>query len=116
MRDSPGCGSVRRRGFGAAAAERIGQGLAVGSEPERDRIQAMAFAGRRRAVGEYVAQVAAAASADFLGTQHAVAAVAHVAYVVGRVGCEEARPAGARIELGAGAELRQELGRASCRE
>src|SRR5690606_16995029 len=81
--------------------------LALVDEAQRDRIEAMALMGRRRAVGEDMAKVAAAARAYDLGADHAVAGVADAADVRLVVGLEEAGPAGARIELGGGPEQRQ---------
>jgi hypothetical protein len=54
-----------------------------------------------------MAQMAAAARAYDFGADHAVAGIAHLADMGPIVGFEEAGPAGAGIELGAGAEQRQ---------
>ena len=84
-----------------------GSGSPAGSEREADRIDAIALAGRRRAVGEDVALVRAAAGADDLGADHAVAGVADGLEVPLGEGLGEARPAGAALELGAAVEQRQ---------
>src|SRR5688572_22446606 len=67
----------------------------------------MALTGGRRAIGEHVAQVAAAARTHDLVADHAMAGIAHRAHVRCIERREETRPAGARVELGAGAEQRQ---------
>src|SRR5579859_7727791 len=67
-------------------------------EIHRDAVDAVAQVGRRRAVVEDVAEVAAAAAAMHLGADHAVAAVGrrfHGAFD----GVVEARPAGAAVEF-----------------
>ena len=71
-----------------------------GVEVQRAAVDAVAQAGRVRAVVEDVAQVAAAALADDLGALHEEAVVGPGLdrLVVHRV--EEARPAGAGVELG----------------
>ena len=73
-------------------------------EVQRAGVDAVAQAGRVRAVVEDVAEVAAAALADDLGAAHEEAVVGPGLdrVVVHRV--EEARPAGAGVELGVGAE------------
>src|SRR5262249_9779109 len=76
-------------------------------EDQRLGIHAKAQAGRFRPVLEHVAEVAAAARAQDLGAAHAVAAVLRVDDILGADGLEEARPAGARLELRAGGEERQ---------
>ncbi len=73
---------------------------------QRRRVDAVAQSGRRRAVGEDVAEVGAAVVAGDFGAQHAEAAVDVLVdqfFVVRRV---KTRPAAARIELGLGAEKR----------
>src|SRR5579864_1542819 len=90
-----------------AAAQSVGEGAAVLHELQRDRVDAIAQPGRRRAVGEDVALVAVAAGAAGLDPDHAVADIAHgdhVPLVERRV---EAGPAGAALELGVVAEERQ---------
>src|SRR6185369_10793720 len=74
---------------------------------EAHRIDAVALAGRRRAVGEDMALVRAAAGADDFRSDHAVAGVANVFQVVGAERLSEARPAGAAFELGAAVEQRE---------
>src|SRR6516165_6577856 len=67
----------------------------------------MPLAGRRRPIGKHVAEMTAAAGADFLDTHHAVAHIAQTADMSIVIRLEEARPAGAGIELRAGTEQRQ---------
>ena len=55
---------------GLAASQGIGEGLVLGGKAERHRIDTVALAGRRRAVGEDVALVAAAAGAHGLDPHH----------------------------------------------
>src|SRR5690606_27995382 len=85
----------RRPSLGCAAAEQVRERLAVGRESQGRRIQAVALAGWRRTVGKDMAEMAAAARADFLDAHHAVAEVAHVADVRRIEGGGETRPAGA---------------------
>ncbi len=59
----------------------------------------MPLPGRRRAVGEDVAQVAVAAGAQDFDPQHPVAAIGVRRHVLVGHRLEEARPAGARVEL-----------------
>ena len=66
----------------------------------------MPLTGRRRAVGEDVAEVTRSGAED-LDTLHAVAAVRVGDDVPGRNRLEEARPAGAGVELGGRGEQRQ---------
>src|SRR5690242_8853062 len=96
-----------RRALGSASSQHVRQGVARFDEAQLHRVQAVALASRRRAVGKHVAEVAAAARADLLGAHHAVAGVADIADVRLVVRPEEARPARARIELAVGAEQRQ---------
>src|SRR3546814_19077134 len=58
-----------------AAAEPVGQGRTARDELERHRVDAVAQAGRRRAVGEDMALVAATARAGRLDADHAVGPV-----------------------------------------
>src|SRR5262245_17517686 len=74
-------------------------------ELEGDPVDAVAQAGGRRAVGEHVAQMAAAAAAMHLGAHHAVAAVLGGLHGAG-LGRVEARPARTALELGLGDEQR----------
>ena len=69
-------------------------------ELQRHRVEAVPQAGWAWAVREHVAEVAAAPSADDLVANHAVAGVAVNADVLRVERCIEARPAGARLELG----------------
>src|SRR5690606_18099139 len=71
------------------------------------RVDAIALACRRRAVGEDVALVRTAAGADDLGADHAVAGVADILEMAGGKRLGEARPAGAALELRAAVEQRQ---------
>ena len=80
-------------------------GSALRIELQRGRVDAVAQAGRLRAVVEDVAEVAAAASRScasvrVMKNERSVS----VATAAGSAGCEEARPAGARLELRVGAE------------
>src|SRR5438477_1507923 len=93
--------------FGSAAAELVGQPLARRREVETDRVDAKALAGRRRAVGEDMALVTAAAGADDLGSDHTVAGVADRLQMSLGERLGEARPTGAALELGAAMEQRQ---------
>uniref|UniRef100_A0A0N4Z2Y9 ANK_REP_REGION domain-containing protein n=1 Tax=Parastrongyloides trichosuri TaxID=131310 RepID=A0A0N4Z2Y9_PARTI len=81
--------------------------LAFGHETERDRVDAIAQARRRRAVGEDVALMTVATGAARLDPHHAVAVVAHGADVSWIDGFVEAGPAGAALELGPRAEQGQ---------
>src|SRR5262245_13087852 len=76
-----------------------------GLEREGDAVDAVAQAGGRRAVGEHMAQVAAAAAAVHLRAHHEVAAVLGGLHGA-RLRIVEARPAGAALELGLGNEQR----------
>src|ERR1041384_307091 len=69
-----------------------------GLEIHRHAVDAIAQSGRRRAVREDMAEMAAAAAAMHLGAHHAVA---HVARLLDRTRLRivEARPAGAALEL-----------------
>src|SRR5690606_8377035 len=67
---------------------------------------AVAQAGRRRAVGEDVAQMAVAAGTAHLGADHAVGAVLVLGHGVLGDRLGERRPAGARLELLARLEQR----------
>ena len=69
-------------------------------EPQRGGINAITQAGRRRAVGEDVAQVRIADMADDFGAQHAVRAVDLFGHMVGIERPEITRPAATRVELG----------------
>ena len=85
----------------------------AGVEIQRHAVDAVAQAGRRRAIFEHVSEVTAAAAAMDLGAGHEVAAIR-------RRGdrpfdrCEEARPAGAALEFPVGDEER--LSTADARE
>src|SRR5262245_41854257 len=68
-------------------------------EIHRDAVDAVPQMGRRRAVGEDMAEVAAAAAAMDLGAPHAVAVVERFLDCTG-LWVVEARPAGAALELG----------------
>jgi Zn-finger nucleic acid-binding protein len=99
VRASPTEGTQRR-------LERLG-----GLELQRDAVDAVAQASRRRAIGEHVPKVAAAAAAVDLGAHHEVGAV------LGRADRalerrEEARPAGAALELAVRHEERLTAGHA----
>src|SRR5919197_1824942 len=71
---------------------------------ERAGVDAVALAGRRGAVREHVPEVAAAGAARHLGADHPVAAVLVQLDVGVLARLSEARPAGARVELGVRAE------------
>src|SRR5687768_7194079 len=70
-----------------------------------DAVDAVAQAGRRRAVGEHVAEVSAAAAAVHLGPHHAVGAI-HGGLDRSLERLEEARPSRAALELAPGHEER----------
>ena len=93
--------------FGCAAPELVGQPLTGGSEREAHRIDAIALSGRRRPIGEDMSLMRAAARADDLGPDHAVAGVADVFEVTFGERLREARPARAALELGAAMEQRK---------
>src|SRR5262245_49010061 len=80
-------------------AELVGQRLAVGREVQRHGVDAVAQARGRRAVGEHVSLVAAAAGAEKLRTHHAEARVVLFTQVIFVERRREARPAGAAVEL-----------------
>src|SRR5262245_33646997 len=80
-------------------------------EVHGDAIDAVAQVRRRRAVLEYVAEMAAAAAAMHLGAHHAVAAVLGALHRA-RDRIVEARPAGAALELLLGDEQRLAAARA----
>ena len=63
---------------GAPRPSLSGSGSPLGVNSRLHRIDAIALAGRRRAVGEDVALMRAAAGADDLGADHAVAGIADV--------------------------------------
>src|SRR5205814_1308289 len=81
---------LKKNGRGATAS--------LGQELHGDAVDAVALAGRRRAVVEDVPEMAAAAAAVHLRADHAVALVRAGLH---RAGCwiVEARPAGAALEL-----------------
>src|SRR4051794_30227020 len=92
--------STRRRRYGAASSELIPVGLVL----KRERVDAPAQAGRRRPIREDVPQVRVAGRAQRLLAGHAVGGVAlDVDRVLGDR-LEEARPAGAGLELRVRAE------------
>src|SRR5688500_13136758 len=72
-----------------------------------DGIEAISEPRRRRPVGEDVAEMPVAARAANLGPHHAVAAIVDLADMIGVEGLGEAGPAGAALELAAGAEERE---------
>src|SRR6185369_6606584 len=81
-----------------------GSCLRAGPERERDRVDAVALAGRRRAVVEHVPEVAAAARAVHLVARHAERVVLADLDAARLDRLPEARPAGAALELRARAE------------
>src|SRR5262249_26303557 len=85
---------------GAAVLLARGHGL----ERQRARVDAVPLAGRPGAIVEDVAKVTAAAAAHDLGAPHEQAVVRPQLDRLGDRGLVEARPAGARVELGARAE------------
>src|SRR6476660_2701347 len=91
----PGAWLVRCHGFPSA---REWRSKSFGQKLHGDAIDAIAQAGRRRPVIEDVAQMAAAAAAVHLRTDHAVAFVRRGLHRTGR-GIIEARPAGAAFEF-----------------
>src|ERR1700691_5410415 len=74
--------------------------LVGGLESQRAGVDAVAVAGRPRPVVEDVAQVTTATSADHFGPAHEQAVVGPQFHRLGDRGLEEARPAGAGVELG----------------
>ena len=91
----------------APASQLVGQRLVGGGESQRHAVDAVTLAGRGRAVGEDVALVPAAARADDLVADHAVAGVADRGQVAFGDRRGEARPARPAVELLARAEQRQ---------
>src|SRR6476619_1969345 len=87
--------------FGCAAAELVRERLVGRRERQADGVDAVALAGRRRSIGKDVALVRAAAGADYLCPDHAIAGVANIFEMIGRERLGEAWPAGAALELGA---------------
>src|SRR5580704_15776892 len=85
--------------FRSTALQRIGQCFAALGKRQGYRIEAVPLTGGTRAVGKHVAEVAAAARANFLHPNHAMAAVPKAFDMRFIVGFEETRPAGAGIEL-----------------
>ena len=81
--------------------------LAFPEEFERGRVEAVAQARRRGAVGEDVAEMSVAAGAAYLGARHAPAAVDDLPDMVRVERAGEARPAGAALELAVGLEQGQ---------
>src|SRR6266487_437996 len=75
-----------------------------GLERQRARVDAVPLAGRLGTIVEDVAKVAAAAAAHDLGAPHEQAVVRPQLDRLGDRGLVEARPAGARVELGVRAE------------
>src|SRR5438270_7530509 len=96
--------SPPRNAPGSASSSRWNRSHLFWGELQGTAVDAVAQAGWLRAVREHVAQVAAAAAADDLGAGHPVArvGVGLDRFGEGRLG--EARPPGARLELGVGAE------------
>src|ERR1700694_982592 len=78
---------------------------------ERRRVDAVTLAGRTGSVVEDVAEVRAAVAAANLGTHHAVAVVGAQLDALGDGRLREARPTGARLELGVRAEQLVAAGR-----
>src|SRR3954470_24936931 len=75
-------------------------------EDEGEAVHAVTQAGRPRPVVEDVSEMAAAAPAEHFGAAHSEAGVGAGQHGVGE-GAEEARPAGAALELCVGGEQRQ---------
>src|SRR3982751_493193 len=99
--------SVQNFALRSAASELVGQRFALRCKIKTHGVDAIAFAGRWRAVWEDMALMAAAPSADDLRTHHAIAGVANIFEVIGRKWLSEARPPGATFELRAAVEQRQ---------
>ena len=93
--------------FGSASAEFVGKPLPIGREREGSGIYAKALPGRRRAVRKDMTLVRAAASANDLRSDHAVAGISNAPEMILTDRRGEARPAGAAFELCAGLEQRQ---------
>ena len=69
-------------------------------EIQRSRVHAIALAGGRRAIGEYVSQVGIAGAAFHFRTRHAIAAVRALGYAAGAYRRVKAGPASTGFELG----------------
>jgi len=67
----------------------------------------MALAGRRRPIREHVTQMAAAARADFLNSDHSVARITNTPDMGFVIRLKETRPPRPRIELRARSKERQ---------
>src|SRR5918996_4796219 len=74
--------------------------VGLGLQLERRRVHAIALPGGLGAVGEHVAEMGIAPAAQHLGAHHEMAAVGLVGHGFLAQRREEARPAGAGIELG----------------
>src|ERR1700704_4321370 len=92
--------------IGAANQTSVTSRRFLAVERERGGVDAEAIAGRRRSVGEHVAEVATALAATDLDTGHEMAVVAMERDGVGHRRFRKAGPPTARFELGVGAEER----------
>src|SRR5690349_11569183 len=92
--------AVRNFTLRRPTAELVRQFFTIWSETEADRIDAVSFTRRRRPIGKDVSLVGAAACADDLGANHAVAGVADRLQMILGERLREARPAGAALEFG----------------
>src|SRR3569833_480643 len=90
-----------------ATSEHVGQRLTCIRFGLCFRVLAMLLAGRWRPIGKHMSQVTSATCAHLFHPGHAVARITQALDVRLIVGTEKARPAGARVELGVGAEERQ---------
>src|SRR6185369_5732244 len=102
--DCHGSGSPRAGPGAARSVSALLLAHGHGLERQRARIDAVPLTGRLGAVVEDVAKVAAAAAAHDLGAPHEQAVVRPQLDRLGNRGLVEARPAGARVELGVRAE------------
>src|SRR5256714_615523 len=117
--------ALRQRGLAALPRRRLGArrcdfvvGTLTGGlagpgrlEVQRGRVDAVALTSRTGPVVEDVAEVPSAVAADDLGAVHEVAVVGPQLDRLGDGRLGEARPAGARVELGVGVEQLRAAGR-----
>ena len=96
--EEPAAKKRRRRRLGAAGSASE-ESSSTSVNVERLRVHAVPLPRRQRAVREHVAEMAVAARAQDLDAHHAVAAIRLGRDVLVGDRLEEARPAGARIEL-----------------
>src|SRR4029079_14246955 len=100
-------GGSRLGAFRGAALRRRGFGSLLTVEAQRRRVHAVPQPRRPGAVREHVAEVGAAIATHRFGPGHPVTLVDVLLHRVGGEGLEEARPAGAGLELRVGREQRR---------